>query len=87
MKATAPYNELTVRAATLLPLSKPAVGKGTIAVGGGFVWISTRPAPIPRTNSLHGKFKVEMTEYSTIRFGSGSLWMSGGAVRRIKPPE
>jgi virginiamycin B lyase len=64
-----------------------AVGKGTIAVGGGFVWISTRPAPIPRTNSLHGKFKVEMTEYSTIRFGSGSLWMSGGAVRRIKPPE
>ena len=68
-----------------------AVGKGTIAVGGGFVWVSTRAVPIiqidPRTNSLHGKFMVEMSEYSTIRFGSGSLWMSGGSVRRIKLPE
>ena len=68
-----------------------AVGKGAIAVGGGFVWVSTRAEPIvqidPRTNSVRGKFKVEMSEYSTIRFGSGSLWISGRSVRRIKPPE
>jgi virginiamycin B lyase len=68
-----------------------AIGKGSIAVGGGFVWVSTHNEPIiqidPRTNSVHGKFKLEMSEYSTLRFGSGSLWVSGGAVRRIKPPE
>jgi streptogramin lyase len=68
-----------------------AVGKGAIAVGGGFVWVSTHAEPIiqidPRTNSVRGKFKVEMSEYSTIRFASGSLWVSGGSVRRIKAPE
>jgi virginiamycin B lyase len=68
-----------------------AFGKGAIAVGGGFVWVSTHAVPIiqidPGTNSVRGNFKVEMSEYSTIRFGSGSLWISGGSVRRIKPPE
>jgi len=68
-----------------------AVGKGAIMVGGGFVWVSTHDEPIiqidPRTNSVRGKYRVEMQEYSTIRFGSGSLWVSGGSVRRIKPPE
>jgi virginiamycin B lyase len=68
-----------------------AVDKGTIAVGGGFVWVSAHAEPIiqidPRTNSVRGKFKVDMSEYSSIRFGSGSLWVSGGSVRRIKPPE
>jgi streptogramin lyase len=67
------------------------VGKGAITVGGGFVWVSTHGAPIiqidPRTNSVRGKFTVEMNEYSTIRFDGGSLWVSGGSVRRIKPPE
>jgi len=68
-----------------------AVGKCAIAVGGGFVWVSTRAEPIvqidPRTNSVRGKFKLEMSELSTIRFSSGSLWVSGESVRRIKPPE
>jgi hypothetical protein len=53
--------------------------------------VSTNAVPIikidPRTNSVRDKFKVEMNEYSTIRFGDGSLWISGGSVRRIKPPE
>ena len=66
-------------------------GRGAIAVGGGFVWVSTPAEPIiqidPRTNLVRGKFKVEMTIYSSIRFGSGSLWVSGASVRRIKPPE
>ena len=68
-----------------------AVGRGGIVVGGGFVWVSTHAEPIvqidPRTNSVRGKFKVEMSEYSSIQFGSGSLWVSGGSVRRIKSPE
>jgi virginiamycin B lyase len=67
------------------------VGKGAIDVGGGFVWVSTHAVPFiqidPRTNAVRGKFKVEMAEYSTIRSGGGSLWVSGGSVRRIKPPE
>ena len=67
------------------------VGAGTIDVGGGFVWVATRTVPIiqidPRTNMVRGKFKMETSEYSTIRFAFGSLWVSGGAVRRIKPPE
>jgi streptogramin lyase len=68
-----------------------AVGQGAIAVGGGFVWVSTHNDPIiqidPRTNSVRGKYKVEMAEYSTIRFASGSLWISGGMVRRVRPPK
>ena len=66
------------------------IGKGAIAIGGGFVWVSTHAVPIiqidPRTNSVRGKFKLAMDEYSTVRFGGGSLWVSGGSVRRIKPP-
>jgi streptogramin lyase len=68
-----------------------AIGKGSITVGGGFVWVSTHSVPIvqidPLTNSVRGKFKVEIDEYSTLRFGGGSLWLSGATVRRIKPPE
>ncbi len=68
-----------------------AIGKGAIAAGGGFVWVSTHAVPIiqidPRANSVSGKFNVEMAEYSTIRFCGGSLWVSGGSVRYIKPPE
>lgn len=82
-----------------------AVGKCAMAVGGGFIWVSTGDQPLvqidPRTNSVRGKYKVEMQGEvitgapidrmgeldSTIRFGSGSLWLSGRTVRRIKPPE
>jgi virginiamycin B lyase len=82
-----------------------AVGQCAIAFGGGFVWVSTRDQPFvqidPRTNSVRGKYKVEMQGEvitgapidrmgeldSTIRFGSGSLWLSGRTVRRIKPPQ
>ena len=67
------------------------VGTGTIDVGGGFVWVATHAVPIikidPRTNAVRGKFRIETSEYSSIRFAFGSLWVSGGAVRRIKPPE
>jgi virginiamycin B lyase len=68
-----------------------AVGAGTIAVGGGFVWATTHDVPIiqidPRTNAVRGKFKTEMDDLSSIHFGFGSLWVSGRTVRRIKLPE
>jgi virginiamycin B lyase len=68
------------------------VGAGTIDVGGGFVWVATHAVPIiqidPRTDTVRGKFKIEgSSEYSSIRFAFGSLWISGGPVRRFKPPD
>ena len=68
-----------------------AVGHCDITVGGGFVWVSTNQKPIvqidPRTNSVRGQFRLQMYEISTIRFGNGSLWISGESVRRISPPK
>jgi len=66
------------------------VGKGAIDVG-GVIWVNSRLTPIiqidPRTNLVRGKIKVETGEYSTIRYGGGSLWISGASIRRIKPPD
>jgi virginiamycin B lyase len=68
-----------------------AAGNGTITTGGGYVWASTRSSPIiqidPRTNTVRGKYHVLIEEYGTLRYGAGSLWLSGGSVRRIRPPE
>jgi len=65
--------------------------KGTITTGGGYVWASTRSLPIikidPRTNTIRGKYHVLMEEYGTLRYGGDSLCLSGGSVRRIRPPE
>ena len=65
--------------------------KGTITTGGGYVWASTRPSPIieidPQTNTVRGKYDVFIEEYGSLRYGGGSLWLSGGSVRRIRPPE
>ena len=76
----------------LATIETEGVGKGSITVGGGFVWVSTRPVPViqidPRTNSVRRKLNlVEMGEYSTIAYAGGSLWVSGASVRRIKTPE
>lgn len=68
-------------------------GGGDIAAGGGFVWVSSGLLPVlqidPTTNSLRGKFKapLELDLGDAIRYGSGSLWVSGSRVFRIKPPE
>ena len=68
-----------------------AVGAGTIAVGGGFVWVATHDVPIiqidPRTNAVRGKLRIESDEFSSILFACDSLWVSGRTVRRIKLPE
>ena len=75
------------------------VGKGTIVMGGGFVWAAIGlsvyvqdrgSGPViqidPRTNLIRRKFNVER-EYYYLSYGGGSLWVSGALVRRIKPPE
>jgi hypothetical protein len=39
---------------------------------------------------VRSKFSIETGGYngaSTVRYGSGSLWLSGASVRRITPPE
>ena len=67
-------------------------GSSDITAGGGFIWTSSQLLPViqidPTTNGLRGKFRapsnVDMGDY--IRYGSGSLWVSGGSVSRITPP-
>ena len=75
----------------LATIQTGAVGKGAIAVGGGFVWLRTHLVPIiqidPRTNSVLSKFDVETVNFSTICYAGGSLWVSGTSVRRVSPPE
>jgi hypothetical protein len=67
-----------------------ARGKGSITGGGGFVWVITRTVPLiqidPRTNSVRGKFNVESHGYSTVRYGNGSLWISGTELLKIRSP-
>jgi virginiamycin B lyase len=67
-----------------------ARGKGSITGGGGFVWVFTRTVPLiqidPRTNSVRGKFTVESHGYSTVRYGNGSLWISGTELLKIRSP-
>jgi virginiamycin B lyase len=84
------FNESTESGELVATIEAGAIGKCAIAAGGGFVWVSTHEEPVvqidPRTNSARGKYSVAMQEYSTIRFFGGSLWLSGGSVRRIRPP-
>ncbi len=65
--------------------------KGTITAGGGYVWVSTRHVPLiqidPTTNVIRGRYRLPVEEYATLRYAGGSLWLSGSAVRRIRPPE
>jgi DNA-binding beta-propeller fold protein YncE len=66
---------------------------GDITVGGGSVWVSTLSISLiqidPLTNTLRGKFKRPSGVYvgDGIRYGAGSLWISGDSVFRIDPPK
>ena len=75
----------------LATIETDTVGKSAIAVGGDFVWITTRLIPLiqidPRTNSVRGKFKFKAIDTMSIRYGGGSLWISGALLQRIKPPD
>jgi hypothetical protein len=70
----------------LATIETDAVGTGSITVGGGFVWVSTRLMPLiqidPRTNSVRGKSNfAEMSEYSTIAYAGGRSGYLGSSVR------
>ena len=66
---------------------------GDIATGGGFIWVITRGSIVARidpTNNLaRGQFqpKPGLIAGRRIRYGGGSLWISGNSIFRIKPPE
>ena len=65
---------------------------GDIAVGGGFVWIIARESTLGQvdiaTNSAKGTFRpaVGTLMGRRIRYGVGSLWISGPSIFRISPP-
>jgi virginiamycin B lyase len=65
---------------------------GDVATGGGFVWTITRRSLVaridPETNSLQGTFRPPSGTVMgrRIRYGAGSLWVSGGSIFRISPP-
>lgn len=66
---------------------------GDIAVGGGFVWMINRGTIVSRidpvTNAVKGTFRppVATSNGRRIRFGDGSLWLSGNGIYRMTPPQ
>ena len=66
---------------------------GDIAIGGGYVWIITRSSLIaridPKTNALAGRFKAASGTVvgRRLRYAAGSLWISGGSLFRLAPPQ
>ena len=66
---------------------------GGIVAGGGFVWVITRRMTItridPASNKVRGNFRAEagMNIGRRIGYGAGSLWVSGGSIFRLEPPE
>jgi virginiamycin B lyase len=62
---------------------------GDIATGGGYVWVTMPGMPVvqidPGTNTLVRKF-IGYGMGDAIRFGAGSLWVSGPVIHRIQPP-
>jgi streptogramin lyase len=77
--------ELIATIATGLP-----PGSGSIATGGGYVWVSMRDAPLsqidPKTNKLVRTYIGGHGIGGHIRYGAGSLWISGGRISRLRPP-
>ncbi|ANY84145.1 hypothetical protein BB934_38520 (plasmid) [Microvirga ossetica] len=64
---------------------------GDIVCGGGYVWISALGTPVaqidPKTNTLVRHFTGWGPMGDAIRYGAGSLWVSGKAIHRIQPPD
>jgi streptogramin lyase len=62
---------------------------GDIVCGGGFVWVTAPGVPVaqidPKTNTLVRLFRGGGMG-DAIRYGAGSLWVSGSAIHRIEPP-
>jgi DNA-binding beta-propeller fold protein YncE len=65
-------------------------GSAEITTGGGYVWVSMPGVPItqidPKTNTLLHKFVGGHGIGGRIRYGGGSLWIAGGHISRLQPP-
>ena len=71
-----------------------AIGNGgDITTGGGFVWVTTPRVPVikidPKTNTVAGSFRAPAGKSmgDAIRYGEGSVWVSGPSIFRILPPK
>jgi virginiamycin B lyase len=66
-------------------------GSGSIATGGGYVWVSIQGVPVaqidPKTNTLIRRFIGGHGIGGYIRYGAGSLWIAGGRISRFRAPE
>src|SRR5215211_4866683 len=62
---------------------------GDITAGGGYIWVTLRGVPLvqidPKANAVAALFKG-IGWGDAIRFGGGSLWISGHSIRRLTPP-
>jgi virginiamycin B lyase len=62
---------------------------GDITAGGGYIWVTLRDVPLvqvdPKANAVVALFNG-IGWGDAIRFGSGSLWISGHSIRRLTPP-
>ena len=62
---------------------------GDITAGGGYIWVTLRDVPLvqidPKANAVAALFKG-IGWGDAIRFGGGSLWISGHSIRRLTPP-
>jgi len=70
-----------------IEIGPPSCG-GDIAAGGGSVWVSLHDFPLvqidPKVNAVVARFKGSGWGDS-VRYGGGSLWMSGASIHRLKP--
>ena len=66
-------------------------GSADITVGGGYVWVSQPGVPLtqiaPSTNMVLSKFVGGHGIGGFIRYGADSLWIAGGRISRLQPPE
>jgi virginiamycin B lyase len=62
---------------------------GDITAGGGYIWVTLSDVPLvqidPKTNVVAALYKG-IGWGDAIRFGGGSLWISGHSIRRLTPP-
>ena len=61
---------------------------GNLAAGGGYLWVSDSGTPLiqidPAKATVH-KFRGAGWSRD-LRFGAGSIWISGASIKRIQPP-
>ncbi len=76
---------------TTIPLASPQRSGGDIAVGGGFVWVNVWGAPViqidPATDRLRTTYQGGAEFGDGVRYGAGSIWISGRKLFRIAPPD